>query len=111
MRAYESRRKQFANPQPVVTQPGFTLTQIIDQFYSEGVIPEFLPAELGNDSADELDADGNFAVDPSGRIDIDRMDRLESQLLDGVPVPDLDTIPVSAPVAPVEPQPSEPVSE
>ena len=106
MRLYETAcRDVFTGPKADLV-PGFRLTQVIDQFYAEGVVPDFLPADLGEDGADELDADGNFAVDPAGRIDIDRMDRLEAQLTAGLDAIDSSTIPVTPVVPKLENNPS-----
>lgn len=83
--------------------PGFRISELIDQFYAEGVVPEFLPADLGYDGDDEVDANGWPAVDPQGRIDVDRIDRLESQMTSGIPEVAAEP---SAPVSPAVP-PSE----
>ena len=42
------------------TSPGFTLTEVIDQFYTEGVVPDFIPADLG-----DLMAGLDAAIDPA----------------------------------------------
>ena len=81
------------------TSPGFTLTEIIDQFYAEGVVPDFIPADLGEDLVDETDADGRWLVDPDGDIRTDRLDKLESDLMAGLnavvdPAPSPDPAPV-----------------
>ena len=102
MRLYETARQDVVTGPKADLVPGFRLTQVIDQFYAEGVVPDFLPADLGEDGADELDADGNFAVDPAGRIDIDRIDRLEAELTAGLDAIDSSTIPT--PPAPPKPQ-------
>ena len=73
----------FVKP-PGETSPGFTLTEIIDQFYAEGVVPDFIPADLGEDLVDETDADGRWLVDPAGDIRTDRLDKLESDLMAGL---------------------------
>ena len=87
------------------TSPGFTLTEIIDQFYAEGVVPDFIPADLGEDLVNEVDAEGRWLVDPDGDIRTNRLDQLENNLMAGldavvdpVPVPDpvLASDPVSA---------------
>lgn len=85
---------------PGDTSPGFTLTEIIDQFYAEGVVPDFIPADLGEDLVDETDADGRWLVDPAGDIRTDRLDKLESDLMAGLdavvdPAPSPDPAPVS----------------
>lgn len=82
------------------TSPGFTLTEIIDQFYTEGVVPDFIPADLGEDLVDEIDAEGRWLVDPSGDIRTDRLDKLENDLMAGLdaiidPAPASDPAPVS----------------
>lgn len=84
------------------TSPGFTLTEIIDQFYAEGVVPDFIPADLGEDLVDETDADGRWLVDPAGDIRTDRLDKLESDLMAGLdavvdPAPSPDPAPSSNP--------------
>lgn len=87
---------------PGETSPGFTLTEIIDQFYAEGVVPDFIPADLGEDLVDETDADGRWLVDPAGDIRTDRLDKLESDLMAGLdavvdPAPASDPVPASNP--------------
>lgn len=87
---------------PGETSPGFTLTEIIDQFYAEGVVPNFIPADLGEDLVGEIDADGRWLVDPAGDIRTDRLDKLESDLMAGLdvaadPAPAFDPAPVSDP--------------
>lgn len=101
------------------TSPGFTLTEIIDQFYAEGVVPDFIPADLGEDLVDETDAEGRWLVDPDGDIRTDRFDKLENDLMAGLdavvdpapassPVPASDSAPISdpapAPEAPPAPE-------
>lgn len=66
------------------TFPGFTLTEVIDQFYTEGVVPDFIPADLGEDLVDETDAEGRWLVDPNGDIRTDRFDKLENDLMAGL---------------------------
>lgn len=99
---------------PGETSPGFTLTEIIDQFYAEGVVPDFIPADLGEDLVDETDADGRWLVDPAGDIRTDRLDALESDLMAGLdavvdpapapdPAPALDPAPASDPVPASDP--------
>lgn len=94
------------------TSPGFTLTEIIDQFYTEGVVPDFIPADLGEDLVDEIDAEGRWLVDPAGDIRTDRLDKLENDLMAGLdaiidPAPASDPIPASDP-APAPEAPSAP---
>lgn len=66
------------------TSPGFTLTEVIDQFYAEGVVPDFIPADLGEDLVNEIDAEGRWLVDPAGDIRTDRFDKLENDLMAGL---------------------------
>lgn len=80
--------------------PGFRISELIDQFYAEGVVPEFLPADLGYDDDNEVDADGWPAVDPQGRIDVDRIDRLESQMTSGIPDDVAEPSALAVPVTP-----------
>lgn len=88
------------------TFPGFTLTEVIDQFYTEGVVPDFIPADLGEDLVDETDAEGRWLVDPDGDIRTDRFDKLENDLMAGLdavvdpapasyPAPTSDPVPIS----------------
>lgn len=56
------------------TTPGFTIAELLDMFYAEGVTPQFTPADLGTDDSTEVGADGWFSVDPLGDI---RSSRLE----------------------------------
>lgn len=96
------------------TFPGFTLTEIIDQFYTEGVVPDFIPADLGEDLVDEIDAEGRWLVDPDGDIRTDRFDKLENDLMAGLdavvdPAPVSDPAPASdpAPISEASPAPEE----
>lgn len=100
------------------TSPGFTLTEIIDQFYAEGVVPDFIPADLGEDLVDEIDAEGRWLVDPAGDIRTDRFDKLENDLMAGLdavvdpaptsdPVPASDSVPASDPAPASDPGPAE----
>ena len=96
---------------PGETSPGFTLTEIIDQFYAEGVVPDFIPADLGEDLVDETDADGRWLVDPAGDIRTDRLDKLESDLMAGLdavvdPAPASDPAPAPDPVPAPDPTPA-----
>lgn len=93
------------------TSPGFTLTEIIDQFYAEGVVPDFIPADLGEDLVDEIDAEGRWLVDPAGDIRTDRFDKLENDLMAGLdvivdPAPALDPTPASDPAPASEASPA-----
>lgn len=81
--------------EPARTSPGFTLTEIIDQFYAEGVVPDFIPADLGEDLVNEVDVDGRWLVDPAGDIRTDRLEKMENDLMAGLdavvdPAPTLD---------------------
>lgn len=96
------------------TFPGFTLTEVIDQFYTEGVVPDFIPADLGEDLVNEIDAEGRWLVDPSGDIRMDRLDKLENDLMAGLdavvdPAPTSDPAPASdpAPTSEASPAPEE----
>lgn len=102
MRLYRKTTPAVFVKLPGETSPGFTLTEIIDQFYAEGVVPDFIPADLGEDLVDETDADGRWLVDPAGDIRTDRLDKLESDLMAGLdavvdPAPSPDPAPSSDP--------------
>lgn len=72
-----------SQPEPAV--PGYRLTELIDQFLLEGVVPDFIPADLGTDDDTEFDLDtGLWTVDPRGNIRTDPMDIREQELLAGV---------------------------
>lgn len=77
------KSQRFTAP-AAATVPGFTLSEVIAQFYAEGVVPDFIPADLGEDLVDEIDADGRWLVDPAGDIRTDRLDKLESDLMAGL---------------------------
>lgn len=84
MRLYQ-KTKSLTFAKPVCeTSPGFTLSEVIAQFYAEGVVPDFIPADLGEDLVGEIDADGRWLVDPAGDIRTDRLDKLESDLMAGL---------------------------
>lgn len=51
------KSQRFTEP-AAATVPGFTLSEVIAQFYAEGVVPDFIPADLGEDLVGEVDADG-----------------------------------------------------
>nr|DAW85392.1 MAG TPA: hypothetical protein [Microviridae sp.] len=87
------------------TFPGFTLTEIIDQFYTEGVVPDFIPADLGEDLVDETDAEGRWLVDPDGDIRADRFDKLENDLMAGLDAV-VDPAPASYPAPTSDPAPT-----
>lgn len=84
MRLYELRNREQAPVAPAfpsaITKPGMTLTETIDMFLAEGVVPDLLPADLGTDDAAELDADGYPYVDPMGDIRSDPMELRERML-------------------------------
>lgn len=87
------------------TFPGFTLTEVIDQFYTEGVVPDFIPADLGEDLVDETDAEGRWLVDPDGDIRTDRFDKLENDLMAGLDAV-VDPAPASYPAPTSDPAPT-----
>lgn len=93
------------------TFPGFTLTEVIDQFYAEGVVPDFIPADLGEDLVDEIDAEGRWLVDPAGDIRTDRLEKMENDLMAGLdavvdPAPALDPAPTPDPAPTLEASPA-----
>lgn len=97
--------------EPARTSPGFTLAQIIDQFYAEGVVPDFIPADLGEDLVSEVDADGRWLVDPSGDIRTDRLEKMENDLMAGLdavvdPAPASDPAPAPDPAPASDPAPA-----
>lgn len=102
MRLYQKQKLQRFEEPAAVTSPGFTLSEIIAQFYVEGVVPDFIPADLGEDLVDEIDAEGRWLVDPAGDIRTDRFDKLESDLMAGLdaaidPAPAFNPTPISDP--------------
>ena len=110
MREYMKRQTMpFAIPEKTQLRPGFTLAQIIDQFYAEGVVPDFIPADLGEDSADEISDDGFFAVDPLSNIRTDPFEAREAALMAGIK--DLDLPPSPAPAPSPTPEPPIPAPE
>lgn len=99
MRLYQKTKSSTFAKSACETFPGFTLSEVIAQFYAEGVVPDFIPADLGEDLVGEIDADGRWLVDPAGDIRTDRLDKLESDLmagLDAVVDPAPDPAPASA---------------
>lgn len=86
MRLYQKTKSSTFAKSACETSPGFTLSEVIAQFYAEGVVPDFIPADLGEDLVDEIDADGRWLVDPAGDIRTDRLDKLESDLMAGLDV-------------------------
>lgn len=102
MRLYQTQKSQRFTAPVAATVPGFTLSEVIAQFYAEGVVPDFIPADLGEDLVGEIDADGRWLVDPAGDIRTDRLDKLESDLMAGLdavadPAPSPDLAPSSDP--------------
>lgn len=84
MRLYQTQKLQRFKEPAAATTPGFTLSEVIAQFYIEGVVPDFIPADLGEDLVGEVDAEGRWLVDPSGDIRTDRFDKLENDLMAGL---------------------------
>lgn len=84
MRLYQKTKSLTFTKPACETFPGFTLSEVIAQFYAEGVVPDFIPADLGEDLVGEIDADGRWLVDPAGDIRTDRLDKLESDLMAGL---------------------------
>lgn len=102
MRLYQKQKLQRFKEPAAVISPGFTLSEVIAQFYVEGVVPDFIPADLGEDLVDETDAEGRWLVDPAGDIRTDRFDKLENDLMAGLdavvdPAPASDPTPASDP--------------
>lgn len=102
MRLYQKQTLKKFIQEPSLGVPGYTLPEIIDQFYVEGVTPDFIPADLGEDLVSEIDSEGRWLVDPAGDIRTDRLDKLESDLMAGLdavvdPVPSPDPAPSSDP--------------
>lgn len=92
------------------TVPGFTLSEVIAQFYVEGVVPDFIPADLGEDLVGEVDAEGRWLVDPAGDIRTDRLEKMENDLMAGLDAV-VDPAPASDPVSASDPAPaSDPAS-
>lgn len=98
MRLYQTLKSQRFTAPVAATEPGFTLSEVIAQFYVEGVVPDFIPADLGEDLVGEIDADGRWLVDPAGDIRTDRLDKLESDLMAGLDAV-ADPAPAFAPVS------------
>lgn len=84
MRRYQLREYTKVPAESAVISPGFRLSEVIDQFYAEGVVPDFLPADLGEDNAEEFDDDGLPVVDPLGDIRSDPMELREAALVHGI---------------------------
>lgn len=114
MRLYQIQKSQRFTAPAADTAPGFTLSEVIAQFYVEGVVPDFIPADLGEDLVDEIDAEGRWLVDPAGDIRTDRFDKLENDLMAGLdaavdPAPAFNPTPTSdpAPASEASPAPEE----
>lgn len=105
MRLYQKQKLQRFKEPAAVTVPGFTLSEIIAQFYVEGVVPDFIPADLGEDLVGEVDAEGRWLVDPSGDIRTDRLDKLEDDLMAGLDAV-IDPAPASNPAPAPDPAPT-----
>ena len=105
MRLYRKTTSAAFVKLPGETSPGFTLTEIIDQFYAEGVVPDFIPADLGEDLVNETDAEGRWLVDPDGDIRTDRFDKLENDLMAGLDAV-VDPAPASDPTPAFDPAPT-----
>lgn len=111
MRLYQKQKLQRFEEPAAVISPGFTLSEIIAQFYVEGVVPDFIPADLGEDLVDEIDAEGRWLVDPAGDIRTDRFDKLENDLMAGLdavvdPAPTSDPAPASDSAPTSDPAPT-----
>ena len=105
MRLYQTQKSQRFTAPAAATEPGFTLSEVIAQFYAEGVVPDFIPADLGEDLVGEIDADGRWLVDPAGDIRTDRLDKLESDLMAGLDAV-ADPAPIPAPAPSSDPAPA-----
>lgn len=104
MRRYQLRKYTKIPVESAMTSPGFRLSEVIDQFYAEGVVPDFLPADLGEDNAEEFDDDGLPVVDPLGDIRSDPMELREAALVHGIEE-------YESALSPTSPVPSAPDSE
>lgn len=105
MRLYQKTKSPtFAKP-VCETSPGFTLSEVIAQFYAEGVVPDFIPADLGEDLVGEIDAEGRWLVDPAGDIRTDRFDKLENDLMAGLDAA-IDPAPAFNPAPAPDPAPA-----
>lgn len=102
MRLYRKTVRQSFPVEPARTSPGFTLTEIIDQFYAEGVVPDFIPADLGEDLVNEVDVNGRWLVDPAGDIRTDRLEKMENDLMAGLDAA-IDSVPASNPTPTSDP--------
>lgn len=84
MRLYQKQTLKKFIQEPSLGVPGYTLPEIIDQFYVEGVTPDFIPADLGEDLVSEVDSEGRWLIDPSGDIRTNKFDEMESDLMAGL---------------------------
>lgn len=84
MRLYQKQTLKKFIQEPSLGVPGYTLPEIIDQFYVEGVTPDFIPADLGEDLVSEIDSEGRWLVDPSGDIRTNKFDEMENDLMAGL---------------------------
>lgn len=84
MRLYQIQKSQRFTAPAAAIVPGFTLSEVIEQFYVEGVVPDFIPADLGEDLVGEIDADGRWLIDPAGDIRTDRLEKMENDLMAGL---------------------------
>lgn len=105
MRLYQKQTLKKFIQEPSLGVPGYTLPEIIDQFYVEGVTPDFIPADLGEDLVSEVDSEGRWLIDPSGDIRTNKFDEMESDLMAGLdavvdpaPAPEPAPAPDPAPV-------------
>lgn len=105
MRLYQKQKLQRFKEPAAATVPGFTLSEVIAQFYVEGVVPDFIPADLGEDLVNEIDAEGRWLVDPAGDIRTDRLDKLENDLMAGFDAV-VDPAPASDPTPAYDPAPA-----
>lgn len=101
MRLYQKQTLKKFIQEPSLGVPGYTLPEIIDQFYVEGVTPDFIPADLGEDLVSEVDSEGRWLIDPSGDIRTNKFDQLESDLMAG-----LDAVVDPAPATAPDPAPA-----
>lgn len=101
MRLYQKQTLKRFIQEPSLGVPGYTLPEIIDQFYVEGVTPDFIPADLGEDLVSEVDSEGRWLIDPSGDIRTNKFDEMENDLMAG-----LDAVVDPAPVTASAPAPA-----
>lgn len=105
MRLYQIQKSQRFTAPAAATVPGFTLSEVIAQFYAEGVVPDFIPADLGEDLVGEVDAEGRWLVDPSGDIRTDRLEQMENDLMAGLDAV-VDPAPASDPASAFDSSPT-----